>query len=313
MIKCEMNKNFALNNHTDYQIQSQTNYQTTYQNIIRYTFSDCPCPINPTLYTNPNNQPNTIVQLSCVNQQSSNNQLSGVNPGLGVYSDLCDKLIYILRNVGVGIKEIHDRGLIHRDLKPDNILVCSSIIDHIVNPKEIRICDLGSAKRNNNLVNDKCYKKSTPYICSRWYRAPELLFGSTHYGTPGVCVNMNFFIFSSAFGCICAEVLLLKPLFIPLVNCDSQQVLRILDILGSPSRYELEKMLKTVPREGIKEKAKELFKIYESNKKLDIIVDNLSKGNSKLEAIGLVAKLLLRWCPKDRISISEALEILNNC
>eukprot|EP00375_Theileria_parva_P002720 XP_765401.1 hypothetical protein [Theileria parva strain Muguga] len=196
MIKCEMNKNFALNNHTDYQIQSQTNYQTTYQNIIRYTFSDCPCPINPTLYTNPNNQPNTIVQLSCVNQQSSNNQLSGVNPGLGVYSDLCDKLIYILRNVGVGIKEIHDRGLIHRDLKPDNILVCSSI-------------------------------------------------------TPGVCVNMNFFIFSSAFGCICAEVLLLKPLFIPLVNCDSQQVLRILDILGSPSRYELEKMLKTVPREGI--------------------------------------------------------------
>lgn len=99
MIKCEMNKNFDLNNHTDYQIQSQTNYQTTYQNIIRYTFSDCPCPINPTLYTNPNNQPNTIVQLSCVNQQSSNNQLSGVNPGLGVYSDLCDKLIYILRYI----------------------------------------------------------------------------------------------------------------------------------------------------------------------------------------------------------------------
>ncbi|XP_951877.1 uncharacterized protein TA15400 [Theileria annulata] len=99
MIKCEMNKNFNSINQTDYQTNSQTNYQTTYQNIIRYTFSDCPCPINQTQYTNLNNQPNSIIQLSCVNQPGTNNQLSGVNPGLGIYTDLCNKLIYILRYI----------------------------------------------------------------------------------------------------------------------------------------------------------------------------------------------------------------------
>ena len=55
-------------------------------------------------------------------------------------------------------------GICHRDIKPQNILVDTST--HI-----LKICDFGSAK---------WLKKGEPnvsYICSRYYRAPELIFG----------------------------------------------------------------------------------------------------------------------------------------
>ena len=56
----------------------------------------------------------------------------------------------------------------HRDIKPQNVLV-----DQKTN--KIKLCDFGSAKK---LVKGQ---KSLAYICSRYYRAPELIFGSTQY------------------------------------------------------------------------------------------------------------------------------------
>jgi serine/threonine protein kinase len=58
----------------------------------------------------------------------------------------------------------------HRDLKPPNLLI---------NPHtfELRICDFGSAK-----ILDKI-EKNVSYICSRYYRAPELLLESSSYRT----------------------------------------------------------------------------------------------------------------------------------
>jgi serine/threonine protein kinase len=41
----------------------------------------------------------------------------------------------------------------------------------------LKICDFGSAKKLNTDENN------VSYICSRFYRAPELIFGNTNYGT----------------------------------------------------------------------------------------------------------------------------------
>ena len=63
---------------------------------------------------------------------------------------------------------IHANGVCHRNIKPQNILV---------NPETgvLKLCDFGSAKV---LVKGEPNKS---YDCSRYYRAPELIFGATDY------------------------------------------------------------------------------------------------------------------------------------
>lgn len=97
-------------------------------------------------------------------------------------------------------------------------------IDDDKAPSVAKVCDLGmisfhhyghywligSAKKinrlclTNNSDMDLKAEPSTPYVCSRWYRAPELLFGRTFY---------NASVDNWSFGCMCAEMLLLRPLF----------------------------------------------------------------------------------------------------
>lgn len=69
-----------------------------------------------------------------------------------------------------GLNSMHSVGIAHRDLKPDNILINHETF-------EVVIADLGSAKKIG------IDGGGISYICSRAYRAPELLLGSTVYGT----------------------------------------------------------------------------------------------------------------------------------
>ncbi|THF97946.1 hypothetical protein TEA_015189 [Camellia sinensis var. sinensis] len=82
-------------------------------------------------------------------------------------------------------------GVCHRDLKPQNVLV--DPLSH-----QVKICDFGSAKM---LVKGEA---NISNICSRFYRAPELIFGATEYTT-------SIDIWSA--GCVLAELLLGQPLF----------------------------------------------------------------------------------------------------
>ena len=113
---------------------------------------------------------------------------------------------------------IHSQGICHRDIKPQNLLVDP-------NSGVLKLCDFGSAKV---LVKGE---PNVSYICSRYYRAPELIFGSTTY-THSIDVW--------SFGCVLAELILGQPLFPGETGVD--QLVEIIKVLGTPTREEIQSM-----------------------------------------------------------------------
>lgn len=112
------------------------------------------------------------------------------------------------------------RGLriLHRDIKPPNILID-------MNDYRLVLCDFGCAKKYNQ------NEESISYICSRFYRSPELILGSKNYGC-------EVDIWSA--GCVIAEMFLGDPLFCG--NNNKELFLRIVSILGPPTEEDLQAM-----------------------------------------------------------------------
>jgi glycogen synthase kinase 3 beta len=113
---------------------------------------------------------------------------------------------------------IHCLGVCHRDIKPQNLLLNAET-------GVLKLCDFGSAK---------CLVRGEPnvsYICSRYYRAPELIFGSTHYTS-----NIDTW----SMGCVFAEMLLGHPLFPGESGVD--QLVEIIKVLGTPTKEDITSM-----------------------------------------------------------------------
>ncbi|XP_017369009.1 glycogen synthase kinase-3 beta isoform X5 [Cebus imitator] len=113
---------------------------------------------------------------------------------------------------------IHSFGICHRDIKPQNLLLDP---DTAV----LKLCDFGSAKQ---LVRGE---PNVSYICSRYYRAPELIFGATDY-------TSSIDVWSA--GCVLAELLLGQPIFPGDSGVD--QLVEIIKVLGTPTREQIREM-----------------------------------------------------------------------
>lgn len=112
---------------------------------------------------------------------------------------------------------VHEQGVCHRDLKPENILMNEAGV--------VKICDFGSAKvLSKNGLN-------TPYIVSRYYRAPELILA---------CSDYTFAIDVWAIGCILAEFLMLRPVFPG--KTEGSQLIEQIAILGLPTKQQMKQM-----------------------------------------------------------------------
>ena len=114
-----------------------------------------------------------------------------------------------------GLAYVHHRGIMHRDVKPLNLLVDPTC--HI-----LKICDFGSSKKYKDDEN------SVTYMTSRYYRAPELMMGNKHY-------DQKIDIWSA--GCVIAELVLGQPLF--LGKNHKSQLLEIVKLLGTPNEQEV--------------------------------------------------------------------------
>lgn len=113
---------------------------------------------------------------------------------------------------------IHNLQICHRDIKPQNILVDTKL-------NKVVICDFGSAKKL------KQGEPNVAYICSRYYRAPEIILGEEQYG-----VEIDVW----SIGCVIAEMFLGEPLFSGKSSKD--QFLKIMHVLGNPTEDDINNM-----------------------------------------------------------------------
>jgi len=128
-----------------------------------------------------------------------------------------DQIKNFMRQILKGMTFVHAKGVCHRDLKPENILMNSEGV--------VKICDFGSAKvLSPSGLN-------TPYIVSRYYRAPELILACSDY-TNAIDVW--------AIGCILAEFLTRRPIFPG--KTEGSQLIEQIAILGLPTTEELQAM-----------------------------------------------------------------------
>ena len=172
-----------------------------------------------------------------------------------------------------GIDYIHKHKVLHRDLKPQNLLINK---DNIV-----KIGDFGLARGYGIPV-----KNYTHEVVTLWYRPPDVLLGNKTYGTT---VDMW------SIGCIFAEMVNGKPLFTG--NTESDQLKKIFEIKGTPNE-NYASQLKLLPEWGVRDNN---FENY-PEKSFKEIFPNLDS-----EGINLMQKFL-HLEPEKRISAEEALK-----
>jgi len=114
-----------------------------------------------------------------------------------------------------GIAFCHERRVLHRDLKPQNLLINKY-------KTELKLADFGLARSFGIPVRNKSHE-----VVTLWYRAPDVLMGSSKYSS-------SIDIWSA--GCIFAEMATGKPLFPGKNNND--QLLQIFKLLGTPNEKD---------------------------------------------------------------------------
>lgn len=115
---------------------------------------------------------------------------------------------------------MHSGQLIHRDLKPSNLLLNSQC--------HSKVADFGLA-RSISCPKEIGQQVLTQYVATRWYRAPEILLGSTKYSK---AVDMW------SVGCILGELINGKSTFPG--NSTLNQIEKILQLIGRPSQKDIE-------------------------------------------------------------------------
>ncbi|XP_041836121.1 homeodomain-interacting protein kinase 1 isoform X3 [Melanotaenia boesemani] len=128
----------------------------------------------------------------------------------------------ILQQVATALMKLKSLGLIHADLKPENIM----LVDPLKQPYRVKVIDFGSASHVSKAV-------CSTYLQSRYYRAPEIILGLPF------CEAIDMW----SLGCVIAELFLGWPLYPGASEYD--QIRYISQTQGLPAEYLLSAGTKT--------------------------------------------------------------------
>jgi len=183
---------------------------------------------------------------------------------------------YIIYQLLKSILFIHSSNVVHRDLKPENLLLNTSC--------QLKVADFGLA-RSVHETEGSAYPM-TEYVATRWYRAPEIVLGSSVYTK---AVDMW------AIGCIIAELYSGKPLYPGKSTID--QLTKIMEITGRPTAKELEET--AIGAKTAHRLIDNITRVI--NRSIESVLPDCSE-----DAIDLISKLL-KFSPKDRLTVEEAI------
>uniref|UniRef100_A0A3Q2W0Y5 non-specific serine/threonine protein kinase n=1 Tax=Haplochromis burtoni TaxID=8153 RepID=A0A3Q2W0Y5_HAPBU len=128
----------------------------------------------------------------------------------------------VLQQVATALKKLKSMGLIHADLKPENIM----LVDPVRQPYRVKVIDFGSASHVSKAV-------CSTYLQSRYYRAPEIILGLPF------CEAIDMW----SLGCVIAELFLGWPLYPGALEYD--QIRYISQTQGLPGEHLLNSGTKT--------------------------------------------------------------------
>jgi cyclin-dependent kinase len=182
-----------------------------------------------------------------------------------------NKIKWFLYQLLKGVEYCHKRRVLHRDLKPQNLLISKK-------DNTLKLADFGLARAFTVPV-----RNYSPEVVTLWYRAPEVLMGFKNYSTP---IDMW------SIGCIFAEMKKGKPLFTG--KTTDQQLMSIFKGLGTPTPEIYPKIVE-LPQ------YRDDFPKY-PGKDLSVLVPGLEE-----EGYDLLRKLL-QYDPAKRPTAAEAIE-----
>ena len=131
----------------------------------------------------------------------------------GILTEVHQK--YIIWQLLKALKYLHSADLLHRDIKPSNLLLNADC--------HVKLCDFGLCRSVAEVTGP--LPVLTDYVATRWYRAPEILLGSTRY-TRGVDIW--------SLGTILGEMINGRPVFAG--TSTMNQIERIVEITNMPQR-----------------------------------------------------------------------------
>ena len=244
-----------------------------------------------------------VIELLCHFQSESNMFYVMEIFGTSLHTLLVDDRVrsklnieLIFRGLFRALKHVHSLNIIHRDIKPQNILVDPST-------HHSKLIDFGSAAelQYNNAIGSNSGNQFAPIVGTLEYRAPELLFASTSY-------SISVDLWSS--GCVLAEMLKASPgqLLPALTQCDL--FLRMLFLLGAPTQRDIHAM-------GLQESRDLLLELSNTMKYSNV-------GTSRVISIDLqpshddnrctmqhygmdLLRQLMVYSPMERVSAEDAL------
>ncbi|XP_062851272.1 mitogen-activated protein kinase 8 isoform X1 [Trichomycterus rosablanca] len=192
-----------------------------------------------------------------------------------------ERLSYLLYQMLCGIKHLHAAGIIHRDLKPSNIVVKSDCT--------LKILDFGLARTAATGL------LMTPYVVTRYYRAPEVILGM------GYQANVDVW----SVGCIMAEMVRGSVLFPGSDHIDQWN--KVIEQLGTPSQEFLMKLNQSV-RTYVENRPR--YAGYSFEKLFPDVLFPADSEHNKLKASqarDLLSRMLVIDASK-RILVEEALQ-----
>ncbi|GAB9475023.1 cyclin-dependent kinase 5 [Globisporangium polare] len=193
------------------------------------------------------------------------------------YLDVCEKglerpiLKSFLYQLLRGIAYCHQHRVLHRDLKPQNLLINRE--------GELKLADFGLARAFGIPV-----RSYTHEVVTLWYRAPDVLMGSRKYSTPVDIWSV---------GCIFAEMANGRPLFAG--TSETDQLDRIFRLLGTPS-VDIYPAIVDLPD------YRRDFPVYPMPESLSHLVPTLEQDGVDL------LEQMLQYDPAKRITAADAMK-----